>query len=320
MWSQQMRVQAPREFSEVEIAVTANTFFLHFANDLGAFINEFMTQKHGPAWFQDLRNGNALYRNFNLRDPAALLKDLTRNGASPFRQAIHSKVERGFQREFYDDLDGLLGDRHTWYHRSIPETTEALLDLITSMVRSSQKLGLAVAEDCLHIQSVIYNPEEPAVAEDPGIKTPDPAVPTESLSVGNHEVTSIETESIQELAAVISDSNETATPAEIVDIAGVETSNIGDEVVGNLLSHSYVLHTTGEIRNRLSGELLSALNPQSARTLGSFLLARKPTGGRMRITEEGVLCAFFEDQWGYLARVKPEDWFPDHLHSTQGKK
>lgn len=309
-----MRIQVPREFTEDEIAVTANIFFWHFANDLGGFINNFMKQKHGAAWFQDLRANNAQYRNFNLKDPAALLKDLSRNGSSQLRQAIHSKVERGFQKEFYDDLEGLLGERNAWYHRNLPETTTALLDLITSIVRSSRKLGLPVVDDCLLIQRAILNPvpEAPEVVVS---ATPIAVAPPVSVPVTD---TPIAPE--LEVVAEIEETPESTLAAEIIEIAGNETSNIGDEVVGNLLSHSYVLHTTGEIRNRMSDELLSSVNPQSASALGSFLIARKPSGGRIRITEEGVLCAFFEDQWGYLAKVKPEDWFPDHLHRVAEKK
>lgn len=309
-----MRIQVPKEFTEDEIAVTANIFFWHFANDLGSFINNFMKQKYGPAWFQDLRANNAQYRNFNLKDPAALLKDLSRNGSSQLRQAIHSKVERGFQKEFYDDLEGLLGERNAWYHRNLPETTTALLDLITSIVRSSQKLGLPVVEDCLLIQRAIFKPET-ELPTDMAVETP---ITVEVVQP--EPVVEIPAAPASEVIEEVIKTPESALAAEIIEIAGIETSQIGDEVVGNLLSHSYVLHTTGEIRNRMSNELLSAVNPQSASALGSFLIARKPSGGRIRITEEGVLCAFFEDQWGYLAKVKSEDWFPDHLHHKAEKK
>lgn len=309
-----MRIQVPKEFTEDEIAVTANIFFWHFANDLGAFINSFMKDKYGAAWFQDLRAENAQYRTFNLKDPAALLKDLSRNGSSQLRQAIHSKVERGFQKEFYDDLEGLLGERNAWYHRNLPETTTALLDLITSIVRSSQKLGLPVVQDCLLIQKAILDPSsvaaETSVTASPVVVEIEQPVPIVETIVAPAPA----------MVEELKETPEAVLAAEIIEIAGNETSNIGDEVVGNLLSHSYVLHTTGEIRNRMSNELLSAVNPQSASALGSFLIARKPSGGRIRITEEGVLCAFFEDQWGYLAKVKPEDWFPGHLHHTAEKK
>jgi hypothetical protein len=74
-----------------------------------------------------------------------------------------------------------------------------------------------------------------------------------------------------------------------------------------------VLHLNGEIKDRASEELLSNVNPAAAEKLGTLLIARKPNGGRVRITEDGILCAFFGEKWGYLAQVKPEEWFPNHL-------
>jgi len=47
------------------------------------------------------------------------------------------------------------------------------------------------------------------------------------------------------------------------------------------------------------------------------MIARKPSGGRLRITSDGIVAAYFEDHWGYIATVTPEQWFPDHLfHSV----
>ena len=93
----------------------------------------------------------------------------------------------------------------------------------------------------------------------------------------------------------------------------VEKRQIGEIVNERLLSHSYVLHLNGEIRDRVSEELLSIANPTAAQKFGPLLIARKPNGGRVRITEDGILCAFFGEKWGYLAQFKPEDWFPNHL-------
>ena len=69
-----MRIQVPTDYSEDNITVTANALFVHFANDLSSFINAFMTTKHGPAWLQNLKVEDVNYRNFNPKDPAALLK------------------------------------------------------------------------------------------------------------------------------------------------------------------------------------------------------------------------------------------------------
>lgn len=309
-----VRIHIPTEFTEDEIAVTANIFFWHFANDLGAFINKFMTDRDGAAWLQNLKVNDDAYRGFNIKDPAALLKDLAKRGGSKLRAAIHSKVERGFQMDYYKDLDDLLGERNAWYHRQVQETKEELLDLIATILRASKPIGLKVVDDCLAIQNAILNgPEKQKVFVTASAATP---VSPEPI---------IEIESTAEVSVPETHEEEVKSPeaelaAEIIEIAANETTQIGEEVSEKLLSHSYVLHTNGDIRNRLSDELLSQVNPQSAAALGSFLLARKPAGGRIRITEEGVLCAFFGEKWGYLAKVKPEDWFPNHLHIQNEKK
>jgi hypothetical protein len=322
-----MRIQIPNEFTEDEIAVTANIFFWHFANDLGGFINKFMTARDGNSWLQDLKTSDVQYRTFNLKDPAALLKDLAKFGGSKLRPAIHSKVERGFLKEYYEDLDALLGERNAWYHRQVQETKEELLDLITTILRASQRLELQIVDDCLSIREVILNGHPKPVTEiAPEADVASTVEMATSVVEANLEVKSV---AVQTEKTEDSPESKPTDPkeiveaeliAEIIEIAGSETSQIGDEVSEKLLSHSYVLHTNGDIRNRLSDELLSEVNPQNANALGSFLIARKPTGGRIRITEEGVLCAFFGEKWGYLAKVKPEDWFPDHLHQSADKK
>lgn len=322
-----MRIQIPKDFTEDEIAVTANIFFWHFANDLGGFINKFMTARDGNSWLQDLKTSDVQYRTFNLKDPAALLKDLAKFGGSKLRPAIHSKVERGFLKEYYEDLDALLGERNAWYHRQVQETKEELLDLITTILRASQRLELQIVDDCIAIRNVILNGHpKPAVEVVPVVEVPKTVeAPTPVVaSIPEVNVAVVEPEKIEEIPEAKpldpKEAEEAELVAEIIEIAGTETSQIGDEVSEKLLSHSYVLHTNGDIRNRLSDELLSDANPQNATALGSFLIARKPTGGRIRITEEGVLCAFFGEKWGYLAKVKPEDWFPSHLHDTARKK
>jgi hypothetical protein len=165
-----------------------------------------------------------------------------------------------------------------------------------------------VVEDCLAVQNAIINGPTENVASLPVEKEAITAEPTISEQVP------LTSGDVSTSPITGTNSAEADLIADIIDIAATETSQIGEEVSDQLLSHSYVLHVNGDIRNRLTDQLLSDVNPQSAAALGSFLLARKPAGGRIRITEEGVLCAFFGEKWGYLAKVKPEDWFPDHLH------
>jgi hypothetical protein len=267
-----------------------------------------------------LKVEDVTYRNFNPKDPAALLKDLAKYGGSKLRPALFSKIERGFIKEYLEDLDDLLGERNAWLHRQVQETEAELLDLVTTLLRVGMPLSLPIVEDCLAIQSSILAPA-------PEVSTVDPIVavveaieeaPVEAPTLTLHE----ESKDEQLVTPVIADEPatkkvvseaEAISVSDIIQIAGDETSHIGDEVKERLLSHSYVLHLNGDIRDRASDELLGDLNPASAQSLGAFLISRKPTGGRIRITEDGTLCAFFEEKWGYLAKVKSEDWFPDHL-------
>ena len=311
-----MRIQVPIDYSEDNITVTANALFVHFANDLSSFINSFMAAKHGPAWLQNLKVEDVTYRNFNPKDPAALLKDLAKYGGSKLRPALFSKIERGFIKEYLEDLDDLLGERNAWLHRQVQETEAELLDLVTTLLRVGNPLSLPIVEDCLAIQSSILepSPEVPSVA--PIVTAIEP--PAEEPTLEPQEESKVEPsvppmiEPKPATKKVVSEA-EAISVSEIIQIAGEETSYIGDEVKERLLSHSYVLHLNGDIRDRASDELLGDLNPASAQSLGAFLISRKPSGGRIRITEDGTLCAFFEEKWGYLAKVKPEDWFPDHL-------
>ena len=319
-----MRIQVPTDYSEDNITVTANALFVHFANDLSSFINAFMTTKHGPAWLQNLKVEDVNYRNFNPKDPAALLKDLAKYGSSKLRPALHSKIERGFMKSYLEDLDALLGERNAWLHRQVQETEAELLDLVTTLLRVGKPLSLPIVEDCIAIQTSILAPVVVApVAAEP-IKVPsqpdvqaveDVVQPVQDVSeILPADIVNVEVVEIETAVTKVVAEPEAISVSEIIQIAGDETSQIGDEVKERLLSHSYVLHLNGDIRDRASDELLVDVNPGSAQSLGAFLISRKPSGGRIRITEDGTLCAFFEEKWGYLAKVKPEDWFPDHLH------
>ena len=103
----------------------------------------------------------------------------------------------------------------------------------------------------------------------------------------------------------------------IQEVVSINEQTIGELIEGKFLDFSYILHLSGEIRNRKTNELLSEILPIFAMNLGTVLISRKPSGGRLRVTSDGVLAAYFEDHWGYLGKVNPEQWFPEHLfHSV----
>lgn len=305
-----MRMMIPSDYDSNSVTMTANNLLLLMANDLSEYIDKEMTRKHGIQWLSTLKETNYSYRDFNLKDPAALLKDLARNGSSQIRQALNSRIERGFLKNYYDDINVLLGERNVWIHRQVQETTAELLDLVTTIVRVATPLNLELIAECTAVKNSILKP-----IEQPPLLTPEVASPLveNPVSVISPEPAVSIIEEVPLLDIQISLS-------EIVEISANDSFEVGDAVTDRLLSHSYVLHLNGEIRNRATDEVLTEANPQSAEKLGALLIARKPSGGRMRITEEGYLCAFFGDKWGYLATVNASEWFPDHLSNSTNKK
>ena len=113
---------------------------------------------------------------------------------------------------------------------------------------------------------------------------------------------------------------ESQSPSKMVEnlnkVISKDELAVGTLIDSDFLEYSYVLHLNGQIRNRKSDELLSEVNSQNSESIGALLIARKPNGGRLRMTRSGIIAAYFEDHWGYLATVSPDQWFPEHLHLT----
>lgn len=304
-----MRIQIPDNFSEDNVTVLANSLFVHFANDFSRFICSYMEEKFGPLWLQELKINSAQYRNFNPKDPAALLKDLARNGSSQLRQALNVKIERGFRKNYYEDLDDLLGERNAWLHRQVQESTGELLELLIVLMRVSKPLNLQVVSDCVNLQKAI-------LGSDSQISPHENVVVMEKSESVDFTLTQkiLPEPLLAELFHPETGSYENIKSEGIPTTRDLPRENlIGTQINERLLSHSYVLHLDGQISDRSSGELLSHFFPESGLNFGKILLERKPNGGRIRVTAEGVLCAFFGDKWGYLGSVQFDQWFPDHL-------
>ena len=305
-----MRMMIPKDYDSNSVTMTANNLLLLMANDLADYIDKEMSKKQGVQWLATLKETNYTYRDFNLKDPAALLKDLARNGSSQIRQALNSRIERGFLKNYYDDINVLLGERNVWIHRQVQETTAELLDLVTTIVRVATPLGLSLLTECTAVKDSILKPLEETNPTE--LQFPTPEIEEEDVEIRPARA--------EEVFEGLPASDIQISLSEIVEISANDSFEVGEAVTDRLLSHSYVLHLNGEIRNRATDEVLTEINPQSAEKLGALLIARKPSGGRLRITEEGYLCAFFGDKWGYLATVNNSDWFPGHLSNSSHKQ
>ena len=184
---------------------------------------------------------------------------------------------------FFNRLQIVLDDRNDWIHHNSIFTRENLKTLILNIYPIGEKLKLSLVTECDFLLSKLDGVE----ADLPQIEDP---IVASTRSKSDSEWTS-------EIRQVVSESERA----------------VGELIEEKFLEFSYVLHLTGEIRNRKNNQLLSEVNPDLAASLGSVLTARKPAGGRLRVTSSGILAAYFEDHWGYLAKVSPDQWFPNHL-------
>jgi len=278
-----MRLAIPDLDQEGQIHQTGIGLINLLGIDLFSVINQSLEQTDGIDWLTKYRKTSLVYQNYNFNDPSNLLKELLRVSTSPLRKPIKDKVTQKDILPFFNRLQIVLDDRNDWVHHNSTFTRENLKTLILNIYPIAQKLGIEMIAECdfLLLRLDGIEPDVPQV-DNPIVAASD---------------SDSESEWVKGIQEVISENE----------------LGIGDLVEEKFLDFSYVLHLSGDIRNRKTNELLSDLNPEFATKVGTLLIARKPSGGRLRVTEDGKVGAYFEDHWGYIATVTPEQWFPDHL-------
>ena len=283
-----IRIQKPDLQDHLQISMCASNLLMIFGDDLSSKIDSEMSAVVGADWLSSIAQSNEKYRNFNLRDMSTVLKDLTRNGQSALRFILIKKLNDKEKREFFDSLDDVLGERNAWIHRQVDATPDALADLVSTIRAASVYMELPILTECDYLRS----------------STNDSSV------IGKQEVfkTDSEIENALDEVNEVLEKNQLEKPRDTED-----EIEYGSPITGKMLSHSYVLRINGQIENRANGQILSTYHPEFALGLGTLLLSRKPQGGRIRITHDGLLCAFINDGWGYLAKVEEAKWFPGHL-------
>lgn len=251
-----------------------------FAGDLFSAINAHLVASQGIDWLTNYRKSKMSYLNYNFVDPSNLLKEIIRESNSPLRVPIRERIPQKEMVSFFKRLEIILDDRNDWVHHNYAFHAESLKTLILNIYPVCEKMSLDSIKECDYLLSLLA-----------GIDS----------DVAQFDMQSIKEE---EPSIVVS---------ELKNLIPENEPTIGSLVDDLLLEFSYVLHLNGEIRDRKTNETLSTFSPESAQFLAALLIARKPSGGRLRITQSGILVAYFEDHWGYLAKVNSEIWFPNQL-------
>jgi hypothetical protein len=254
-----------------------------FGIDMYSMIDLELRTSVSEDWLTDYRKTELKYANYNFLDPGNLLKEIIRVSTTPLRQPLRSRIPVKDNIPFYSRLEVILDDRNDWVHHNIAFDRETLKTLIFNLYPICKRLSLPLVNECDYLLSLME-------VVQPGVLQSETSHAETLADEGQNEV-------VMTLRQIIPENEEA----------------IGEIVEDELLIYSYTLHRSGEIRDRQTNDLLSDVKPEVAKRLGALLIARKPNGGRLRVTPDGKVVAYFEDHWGYLATVRPDDWFPNHI-------
>ena len=272
-----VRVNKPNWDVPIQINQTGTGLINLFTSDLFDFIDFNLAKLLGEDWVVTMPRVAGEAASLNFRDPSVLLKDLGRKISPSLRLPINAKVAPDKHFQFYNLLDDIHGERHLWVHQEIEPTRKNLASLVEIIRAVAAYLELPVLNECKLL----------VVDEDPVQK---------EVAIEKDMYSSVESELVSALNSLTKD----------------EAATVGTPLSGPYLDHSYTLHLNGSIRDRDAGVLLSEVNA-NAEIIGTLLIARKPNGGRIRLLSNGVLAAYFDDHWGFLAQVEEPNWFPGHL-------
>ncbi len=214
----------------------------------------------------------------NMRDPSSLFKVLSRSDypvlRDQFRSGLNRQVPQQSRFDFYNKISEILDDRHDWIHKNIAPTVISLRELIQNVRQISSTLKLPISDECAKLSESLKSMDKHSGMDS---KKANPLVQEIQKAVTSEE------------------------PA------------IGSGIEEAFLEHSYTLHTNGQIRYRKTEQLLEDQIGDVAGSISALLVARKPTGGRLKITSSGLVCGYFDGTWGYLMKVMKDQWFPGHL-------
>lgn len=247
-----------------------------FTDSILKILDKKYVELYGENWQQKFAVDGFLPENFNARDMHSLFKELARNSQSQLRLPLNERIEKFDQRKiFFDELDNLLAERNAWVHRQIDESKSELIDLIDLVRLIAGLVRIPVAEECDRIKLQLIK------------NSKDDSDHVNKQLPGDR-------------------------PKDVSEIQLNKSWVIGDPVVGQFTSHSYLVLENGDVKDRVSEEFLSAINPVLHSQLFPILKNLK-AGSRLRLTRDGVLSAFIQDKWAFIRLVSAEEWFPGHL-------
>lgn len=102
-----------------------------------------------------------------------------------------------------------------------------------------------------------------------------------------------------------SESTQKTLPAEAQRIVPLR-----EKYDGPLLPFYYTLRLDASIINRKSKQDLKVVVGEKAFEVGKRLLTIHPSGGRLRVSQTGLVLGYEKDSWVIIGAVSASEWFP----------
>lgn len=268
----------------------------------------------GPDWFAKTLVRTPEDKELAPRDLSALLVQIEIRNNQSFRLAIQKEYNAGrpLIKTDFENYRDLRITRNEWFHRTIsPITTDELSDLILTILRIFPSTT-PISQKSLQINNVLKK-ENFSINE----------LLKASSYVGTY-VTKLDEiqESIKkeaELKEMLIAAHE-VYQSEIMDQIIQEElereeqiktfrHSVGSPYTGSLLPQKYTLKLDGSIIDRREGQELSEKLGAKALEIGKDLLKQHPTGGRLRLSADGTVVGYQDEEWVVIGTIDLKNWF-----------
>ncbi len=268
----------------------------------------------GDDWFAKTLVRNSEDRELAPRDLSVLLVQIEIRNNKNFRLAIQKEYHAGkpLIKSDFESYRDLRITRNEWFHRTIsPITTDELHDLISTILQIFPR-NTQVSLKSTRLKEILskdtYTPDELLNA---------------SGFVGayvkqlkdNQEIRKQELEQEGAIHEANFENDSPVVEEKIMEEIEQERNSqsfkhsIGDPYSGSLLPQKYTLKLDGSIIDRREGLELRKKLGDEAIEIGRYLLGNHPTGGRLRLSSDGTVVGYQNEEWVVIGSIDLENWF-----------
>ena len=269
---------------------------------------------YGEDWFSQSLVRNPEDRELAPRDLSVLLVQIEIRNNNNFRLALRTEYNHGkpHDKNYFEHLKDLRITRNEWFHRIInPITSDELFDLSKTIIEVfPSHTQIAVKARKLHD---ILNSDEFSAAD--LLRT--------SKYIGGYVTKLEEIEEIrrqeQELEEIMVEAYIEQQTAIMEEVMNEEMEHqirqssyvpsIGEPYTGSLLPQKYTLRMDGTIIDRREGTELKDKLGERAIEIGKSLLEHHPTGGRLRLSADGTVVGYEDEEWVVIGSIDLGNWF-----------